>query len=355
VSAAVSIEAKTGDTPATAKHHLRVITTSELREARACMRRHRYRYVMRRRPREVAEPLTFGTLTHDGHEAWRRATGDASDRYAAAVDAVRAKAAKNDAVSEHMLVTVEELLLGYAARWADDGLTCVAAEERFEMPLVNPDTGHASRTFLIGGKFDTIVKSATGRLHVEELKTTSSDIEAGSLYWEKIRALDTQVSIYINGAHAAGYPVDDCIYTVIRKPGMKPLKATPEESRKWTKPTKADPTPRLYANQREHDESPEEWRERLRADIGENPGRYYQRATIVRLEHDEREHAFDMWSSSKMLHEAERSGYAPRNPDACSQFGGCAYLAVCTGSASIDDDAVFRTADAAHEELATVE
>ncbi len=341
--------------------HLRLVTNSELREARACMRRHRIKYILKRRPRSVAEPLTFGTLTHTGHEAWRRAkseTSDPSDLYTAAVDAVRAAAAGNDAVSDYMLVTVEELLRGYTARWADDGLRTVAVEQSFDVPLINPETGAASRTFRIGGKFDGIVASRVGdgeRLHVEELKTTGSDIEAGSLYWEKVRALDSQVSIYLNGARAAGFPVEDCLYTVIRKPGIKPLKATPEESRKYTKPTKADPVPRLYANMREADETPEEYRARLRANIEENPGRYYARATIVRLEHDEREHAFDMWQSAKMLHEAERSGFAPRNPDACSSFGGCEFLAVCTGQASLDDDRLFRTADTAHEELATIE
>lgn len=351
MSAAVSIQGRV---------HLRVVTNSELREARACMRRHRIKYILKRRPREKAEPLTFGTLAHTGHEAWRKAkteTSDASDLFTAAVEAMRDAAAKDDAVDAFMLVTVEELMRGYTARWADDGLRTVAVEQSFDVPLINPETGAASRTFRIGGKFDDIVASRVGnteRLHVEELKTTGSDIEPGSLYWEKIRALDSQVSIYINGARAAGYDVADCIYTVIRKPGIRPLKATPEESRKYTKATKTEPS-RLYAGQREHDETPEEFRLRLRTNIEENPGRYFARATIVRLEHDEREHAFDMWQSAKMLHEAERLGFAPRNPDACSSFGGCEYLAVCTGQASLDDERLFRTAKEAHEELTSVE
>lgn len=377
-------------------HHLRIVTNSELRTARACMRRHRLQYILRRRPRDVAEPLTFGTLTHAGHEAWRLCTGDLEERTAAAIDAVRAAAAKSqgtdEPVNEYMLATVEELLRGYAIRWADDGLTAVAVEQSFDVPLLNPETGHASRTFRIGGKFDGIVKSADTRLHVEELKTSASDIEPGSLYWEKVRALDTQVSIYIQGARASGYAVDDCLYTVIRKPGIKPLKATPEESREYKKEkSKAcpeckkksagpaphmvqvgdegesrivecadgrvitDPGGQLYANQRLTDETPEEYRLRVREDIAENPTRYYARATIVRLEHDEREHAFDMWQSAKLLHEAERSGFAPRNPDACNAMGACPYLAVCCGSASLDDDTKFRTAGTAREELATVE
>lgn len=342
-----------------AKVHLRVLTNSELREARACMRRHKFKYVLRRRPRGNAEPLTFGTLTHAGHEAWMICDGDPSEQFTAAVEAVRAAAeasrGTDDPVSDYMLVTVEELLRGYAARWSDAPLSTVAVERGFEVPLINPETGHASRTFQLGGKIDSIVRDARGALHVFELKTTGSDIEAGSLYWEKVRALDTQVSIYLSGARAAGFPVETCIYSVIRKPGIKPLKATPEESRKYTKPTKADPVSRLYANMRETDETPEEYRARVAADIAEKPDRYYARASIVRLEADERDHAFDMWQSAKMLHEAERSGFAPKNSDACGQWGGCAYLPVCCGERSIDDDMFYRTASGPHEELASVE
>jgi hypothetical protein len=383
MSAAVSLQ--------DAKHHLRIVTNSELREARACMRRHRIKYILRRRPRGNAEPLTFGTLTHAGHEAWmlaRANSRDASDLYMAAIDRVRVEAeaarSTDDPISDFMLVTVEELLRGYTARWADVPMRTVAVEQSFDVPLINPETGAASRTFRIGGKFDSIVATPFGdgeQLHVFELKTTGSDIEPGSLYWEKVRALDSQVSIYVSGAKASGYDVADCVYSVIRKPGIKPLKATPEESRKYTQPSSrackackktpgphaegdlvcadgrfvTDPGGKLYANMRDRDETPEEYRLRLRTDIEENPGRYYARGTIVRLEHDEREHAFDMWQSAKMLHEAERSGFAPRNVDACSAFGGCSYLGVCTGQASLDDDRLFRTASGPHEELMTVE
>jgi hypothetical protein len=52
------------------------------------------------------------------------------------------------------------------------------------------------------------------------------------------------------------------------------------------------------------------------------------------------------------MREAELNGFAPKNPDACSNFGGCPYLTVCEGMADINDDTLFRTAPTAHEELA---
>lgn len=366
--------------PDIAKVHLRVLTNSELREFRACPRRHHFRYKLRRRPIKRGEALSFGSLLHVGLEWWWKTDGSPADRLEAALAAMQASAGEEDELDAFALVTAEELMYGYTARWGDATLRTVAVEQSFEVPLINPKTGKPSRTFMIGGKVDGIVADELGKLHVLEHKTTTSDIETGSIYWTKVRALDTQVSTYIAGARAAGYAVEDCIYDVIRRPGIRPLKATPEEDRQYTKPKDkacpfckkkgapagphdvdgvmcadgrvvTDPGGRLYANQREQDETPEEYRLRVRADIIERPERYFARGEIVRLEHDEREHAYDTWQIARMMRDAELAGMSPRNPDACSSFGGCAYLGVCSGEASIDNDALFRTADVAHEEL----
>lgn len=343
MSAAVTIQTPEG------RLKLRVLTNSELREARACLRRHRFKYILRRRPIVGAEPLTFGTLFHVGQEVLWTGPGRLDEKLDAAIDAIRSSAAaamsKGERVNAFTVVTIEELTIGYVFRWSDSDLRAVAVEQTFELPLVNPETGRESRTFRLGGKFDGVVVDGEGRLHVLEHKTTASDLEFGSLYWAKVKSLDTQVSHYIAGAKAAGFEVEDCIYDVVRKPGIRPLKATPVESRKYKK----DGT--LYANQREHDETPKEFQERLRAQILEQPERYFARGTIVRLEAEEREFAFDIWQAAKILNEAERSGYAPKNPDACSTFGTCEYLQVCSGEASIDDDTLYRTASTPHEEL----
>lgn len=333
MSAAVSLEPK---------HHLRVVTNSELRTFRACPRRHQYQYRMMRRPRVEHEALRFGTLWHRGQDAWWTATGAPVDRLRAGLAAMR----EDDGnVDPYALVLAEELLLAYTAQWADAELRTVAVERPFEVALVNPETGAASRTYRVGGKVDAIVEDAQGRVFLVEHKTTASDIEPGSSYWSRVRALDTQVSLYLAGAKAAGYEVQGCIYDVVRKPGIRPLKATPEASRKYTAKGL------LYANQRERDETPEEFRERLRADIGERPERYFARGEVVRLEADARDHAFDTWQLARMMREAELAGFAPKNPDACATFGGCPYLAVCQGEASIEDNAIFRTATTPHEEL----
>lgn len=176
---------------------------------------------------------------------------------------------------------------------------------------------------------------------VVEHKTTSSDITPGSTYWRKL-TLDTQVSQYLGATEG----VEGMLYDVIRKPGIKPFKATPEADRKYTK------AGTLYAAQRERDETPEEYAVRLRADISEGPNKYYARGIIVRLPSERIEAARDTWLVAGSIRESMRLDAWPRNPGSCDAYGRtCDYWAVCAGETTIEDATRFRTAETPHEEL----
>lgn len=225
-------------------------------------------------------------------------------------------------------------------------------------------------------------------VYVVEHKSTSLDIGEGSPYWKRL-ILDGQISNYNTGTRALGHEPVGVLYDVIRKPTLRPLKATPLEERKYTQeksrackeckkkaPTPGphvetiendDGTPRevscvdgrivtdpggqLYKNMREHDETPDEFAARIRADIAENPDRYYQRGTIVRLAREEQEAAKNVWEIARQIRESQLANRWPQNPDACDAYGSfCPYFSVCADGASIDDPTRFRDADE-HEEL----
>jgi len=323
--------------------HLPVVTNTELKTFRRCAREWKYAYKLRRRPIRRAESLRFGTLIHHALEAWWRAPADPNARLGAALAAIGAHVGEAEC-DAYDRVDAEELMLGYTARWGDDLATPTAVEAQFDAPLVNPATGAESRTYRLSGKLDVVFPD-----RYMEHKTTSVDIELGGDYWENVTALDAQVSMYKVGARALG--VDGpCTYDVIRKVSLRPKRATPVEKRQYTK------TGSLYANQREHDETPDEYRARVRENIAENPARYYARGDLVRLAHDDEEHGADVWWTARSMREAELQGRYPRNPDACIRYGRrCEYFEVCSGRASIDDDTRFRTAPDAHEELMAAE
>lgn len=332
--------------PGDERRHLAVLSNSALACYRECPRKFKYRYKMLRRPRRADEALRFGSFFHCGLNAWWSCDGDAGDKLACAVEAMRARAEeKPEDADPFELVKAEELMLGYSARWGNEAYETVAVEKVFDVPLVNPDTGATSKTYRLSGAIDVIARRHGKVYHVEH-KTTASDISPGTDYWRKVSALDPQVSTYQAAMKAIGIEASETLYDVIRKVGLRPLKATPEESRKYTKDGL------LYKTQRLADEGPEEFRERVRAAIAEDPAKHFARGPVVRLEDDEREHAGDVWMTAAMIRESENVGRFPRSPGACERFHRlCSYFDVCSGVASIDDDQLFRTAETPHEEL----
>jgi hypothetical protein len=306
-----------------------VLTHSRLRTYRECARLHDLKYRQMFRPVKEGDALRFGTLMHLGLAAWWRGE-----------DVIL----KSD--DEFELVKARELMLGYdhAYRIARERTYDVlSVEEKFDMPLINPETMLPSRTWRLGGKLDTMLRvKETGRVVVLEHKTTSDALDDVD-YWSRL-AMDMQISIYTLGAESLGYEVDDLLYDVIHKPGIRPLKRT--ENPKY----KANGE--LYANQRAADETPEEYGERLRADIAENVGKYYKQLAIPRMNSQIEDAMFDMWQSGQEIRAGALAHRAPRNPEACLRYSRCPFWDVCTSGLKPEEHPeLFRVAETMHEEL----
>lgn len=330
---------------------LRVITNSEMKCRRRCPREHYLSYVQGIRPIEDAEALRFGSMFHHGLEAWWIGQGLESALREVVIGAA----------DEYEAAKARVLMRGYDARWADETHDVVTVEREFRAPLVNPETGAASRTFELGGKIDVLL----GRKFVEH-KTTASDIGVGSAYWRAL-TLDTQVSTYYAGAKSLGHDVDGCVYDVVRKPALRPsqvpvvdedgvkvvLDANGErvrtkDGKKWRE---TSDTAQGYALQT-RPETVEEYEARLTEEVAANPDKYYQRGEVVRLEAEEREAALDAWQLTRAMREDELAGRHPRNADACSRWSRmCGYFDACTGVASLDDASRFVRVENVHAEL----
>ena len=64
------------------------------------------------------------------------------------------------------------MMTAYAARYAAEEFEVVALEKTFEGPIVNPATGAASRSFVLAGKVDGIVRIG-GDYFILEHKTAA--------------------------------------------------------------------------------------------------------------------------------------------------------------------------------------
>ena len=378
----------------------KLITTSRLKVWQACAQKHDLRY---RKCIEKVEPeqgpTRFGSLWHDGQESyWEALGGREGEDSALELALEHLRSLDSD---PYELAKCLPLLRHYHQyyRATSRDWRIVAVEREFRIPLINPQSGRASRTYDLSGKIDLIIEVLSGPYagyYVVEHKTSSEDIKLGSLYWRKLR-LDDQITIYIDGARSLGYPVRGVIYDVVQRPGISPKEATPVEDRTWTQhrdakpgkpctghkaaaraaaklagekilvadipydpdcsectPPKPEEPPRLHSGQRAEDETPEEFEERVEAAIVSDPDRYYRRpdAPIVRLEDELENMRQNIWEHCKRLVADARSDWHPLSTSSCGDFHRlCDYFDLCTGDASINDRTRFRIREQSHPEL----
>ena len=276
---------------------------------RACPRRHYLRYELGLAPAETPFSLRVGSAFH--------AAKDAADR------GMDPEAAIGAAVEDPFdLALVAAMFQAHCTRWEGQEFEAVVSEQEFELPLRNPETGCATPIWKLAGKMDRIVKLQDGRFALMEYKTTSRDFSPGAEYWQRLH-LDQQLSIYVIAARRLGYPIDTILYDVTRRPGLRPHKATPVEARKYTKDG------RLYANQRDVGETPEEFAARVGANMAERPDYYFARIEIARMEQDLEDCEAELWMQQLAIREGQRSGHWWRNPGACYGTIPCDYLNIC--------------------------
>lgn len=138
------------------KTRLPVLSTTALSCLRRCPRLYEYKYEMGLEPVERADVLRFGSLMHLGLEAWWLSNG--SLEAALLAMSKRSENGQMISVDPFEAAKARALMLGYHAKWSEVPMNVLAVEKEFTAPLVNPDTGKASRTYLRGGKVDAIAE-----------------------------------------------------------------------------------------------------------------------------------------------------------------------------------------------------
>ncbi len=267
-------------------------------------------------------------------------------------------------------------------------------EVPFEIEL-RDDANKVVPGWLLVGRKDALVEfPREGRVKVVEHKHTSSDITPGSDYWVRL-SVDTQSSIYVEAAQRIGYKIDTVLYDVSKKPDIRRKFATPLESRKFTKGkgckvcggraggklgvargtglvmvelsvagnveqresacpnctgTGWQEAPAMHANQRDTDETVEEFRARLAVSLESSEGGGYRMSDVRRDEYALAEARADLTVTTgeigaliELAHQATPAGNLrapearrcfPRNTQTCTDVYGrtCDYLPICSGA-----------------------
>jgi hypothetical protein len=105
------------------------------------------------------------------------------------------------------------MMTAYAARYPLEDFEVVALEKAFDGPIINPATGAASRSFVLAGKVDGIVRIGDED-YILEHKTAA---QIGADYLERLWT-DFQITIYSHYAETTlGIPIAGVIYNVLAK------------------------------------------------------------------------------------------------------------------------------------------
>ena len=325
------------------ERELQLLTNSKRSCFLKCPRKYCLRYEKCRAPIREAKALSLGKLVHSALEFLWGNEAPAAVPLAGEWPGIEMfyyalSDAEADTAIQYDIFKAIAMMEGYSQRYDGDNYETIAVEAEYRAPLLNPDTGKPSRTWVLAGKIDAIAKDRDGKIIIVEHKTTSDSVAPESKYWRKL-TIDGQVSGYLVGAAALGYKPAYCLYDVLAKPKHEPKMATPEDGRKYTKDGK------LYAKQRETDETPDEYGERVFGEIMKTPEKYYGRRDIVRLESEIESYSRDMWAIGLMIRACQLGNSWPHNGNACTEFGGCEYFEVCAGFANINDDTLFATVE----------
>lgn len=256
--------------------------------------------------------------------------------------------------------TIRGLVRGYDSKWGDADYSTISVEEEFRLPIINPSTGKASRTYTQAGKKDGIVRfNPTGKLLLREGKTTSEDIgDPDSTYWRRL-VIDSQVSCYVLANWQEGKKLDGTLFDVVKKPGIRPKKLNKGERQQIVVVGEYFGT-KVSFDAREHVQSKESenaelYEARLASDSITRSDHYFQRRVIPRMDTDILEYAHDAWETANAIREARNTGHFFRNTGACMNWNTpCEFLGICSGHDSFDSDK-WRRRTRLHDELEHVD
>lgn len=355
-----------------------VLTHSRMQCYKTCPRKHYLRYELGLRPERSSTPLRFGSAFHVGLDL--RAQGMSAEESCSVAVAgyeILPDWCNNDELIYNWKIereTVQTLLNTYFWYWENATVPpnlapqeIIETEKVFEAQILNPDSRGSSRTFVVSGKRDKLVRLVDGRLAIMEHKTTSDSLESTSDYWRRLK-IDQQISLYMLAAKDQGIDVETVLYDVVRKPTIKPcmvplrdeegikivLNAAGErvrnrDGKSWRQTGDVDLG--YFLQQRR--ETPQEWSDRLAQDIAARPEWYFARQEIPRVSSDLDEFRRELWQQAQDIGNARKSGLWYRNAGACTGMYRCEYFDLCTSNADVSGDVPgFERVTELHPELA---
>jgi hypothetical protein len=311
---------------------------------RNCRKAVDWRYLQQLVPLEHDRNLHFGSIIHECLQTWHQR------RDLEEVLALIGRLCPNRLQDENQrrdwhLATA--MMKGYAARYPAEEFEILALEKNFEGPIVNPATGAASRSFVLAGKVDGIVRIG-GEYFILEHKTAA---QLDGDYLEKLWT-DFQITIYAHYIEQTmGIPITGILYNVLVKAKLQQGKGeTEDEFQARRAELLAKSKTGKTTAKRKLPESDEEYQARLAEKYGD-PAMFHRemlylsrdRFDILRSE---------LWELTQAFLDARRRGVFYQNTAFCFNYQRpCAYFALCRSNGNPNVIENFYQRVAPNEEL----
>ena len=388
-----------------------ILSASSISNFKACPVRFRNAYVYGIRPIEDKESQRVGTFWHTILEVASlvpgsdcscvltedkmidvecpicEATGIVPNDIIEAVTRVLNKAYEgiefaDPTTKEIERVTLLHALAGYRWHYGEQSEPVIAREQYFDLPLLNPQTGHPVPDVFIKGRIDKLIEIANG-IAVKEHKSTSKSIDPDSTYWGHLN-LDTQTTMYVYAARRMQQldmedawsqgmcddtPLINIVkYDVYHKPTIKPKKLTQGESKKFVADgmycgqkfeiipydtSEAGGGPGVVINDIPAEiepgakegtfairETPDMFGARLLKDITERPEFYFRCIELSRTDAELKAFEQELYDIAKNMQYMIRSGQFYTNENQCEATFRCDYIGSCYNRETVDQDHV---------------
>ena len=217
------------------------------------------------------------------------------------------------------------MMTAYATRYANDDLKILALEKNFEGPIVNPTTGAASRSFVLAGKVDGIVRIGDEHFILEH--KTASQVDGD--YLEKLWT-DFQITIYAHYIEQTmGIPITGIVYNVLVKAKLQQGKGeTEEEYQARRAELLAKSKTGKTTAKRKLPESDEEFQQRL-AEKYADPAMFHREMLYLSQDRFEILRS-ELWELTQAYLRARRRGVFYQNTAFCFNYQRpCPYFALC--------------------------
>ena len=300
---------------------------------RNCRKAVDWRYLQQLVPLERDRNLHFGSIIHECLQAWHQ--GRDLAEVLALIDRLcpNRRQDENQRRDWHLATA---MMSAYAKRYAADDIEVVALEKNFEAPIINPATGAASRSFVLAGKVDGIVRIQREHFILEH--KTAAQIDGD--YLEKLWT-DFQITIYAHYIEQTmGIPITGILYNVLVKAKLQQGKGeTEEEFQERRAELLAKSKTGKTTAKRKLPESDEDFQSRL-AEKYADPAMFHREMLYLSRDRFDLLRS-ELWELTQAFLDARRRGVFYQNTAFCFNYQRpCAYFALCrsNGNTNVIDN-----------------